>query len=105
MPIRAKAMEHLPLDETEGFTLPAEPLQDGWGEKWDDDALELRFERFGLKFKKTSKGYSVIKDCTGKPLSLPLIGYEAVDRPRQDISELIEDLELAEVVKRIQLRE
>lgn len=97
-------MAHFPIDDRESYLLPAEPLRDGWGEKWDDDALELRFERFGLILKKNSRGYTVINASTGNPLTLPPIGYEAVDSSRGDICELIEDLELAEEAKRTQVQ-
>jgi hypothetical protein len=93
-------MFRLPISQSELFNLPDEPLMDGWGEKWDDDALAVRLERFGLKLKKSAKGYTVVKASTGNPVAFPTLGYEAVDRPHHDICNLLEDFELAEAVKR-----
>lgn len=98
-------MARRPVSDLQTYALPAEPLEDGWGDKWDNDALEYRFERFGLRLKNGSTGYSVINIRTGAIVSLPMIDYEAFNRSREEICELISDLESAEVMLREQLSE
>jgi hypothetical protein len=90
------------VPELGSFTMPDRPLENGWAQVWDDDALEYRLERFGLQLKKTSQGYNILNRSTGKHVSLPLIGYEALHQLRAEICEFIEDLELAETIKRSQ---
>ena len=46
------------VDTFDLTVLPDEPLNNGWAHKWDDDALDYRFERFGLAPKRGSKGIS-----------------------------------------------
>ena len=45
-------------DPFDYLVLPDEPLTDGWSHKWDDEALDYRFGRFGLALKRSPN-----RDC------------------------------------------
>lgn len=87
-------------DPFDYLILPEEPLVDGWVHKWDDASLDYRFERYGLALKSGPGGYSILHSITGKPLTVPELDYEAVDRPFVEICEVLLDLEIAEILKR-----
>lgn len=79
------------------LAMPSEPLQDGWAERWDDDALEIRLERFGLKLKKGAN--TTRYASSGNRVSIPPFDAR---RPcsYKDVCEFVEDIELAERLKR-----
>jgi hypothetical protein len=81
------------------LAMPGEPLQDGWAQRWDDDALEIRLERFGLKLKKGAKGYTIRYTRSGNLVLIPPFDAR---RPcsHKDVCEFVEDIELAERLKR-----
>jgi hypothetical protein len=81
------------------LVLPREPLQDGLAERWHDDAVEIRLERFGLKLKKGANGYTIRYASSGNLVPVP--PFDA--RPHcshKDVCEFVEDIELAERLKR-----
>ena len=85
-------------EDSDNFAMPAEPLQDGWAERWDDDALDIRLERFGLRLKKGGNGYTIRYAGSGNSVSVP--PFDARNCSHNDVCEFVEDLELAERVKR-----
>nr|ALS91014.1 MetaGeneMark_Unknown Function [uncultured bacterium] len=91
-------------DPFDFIVLPDEPLVNGWAHKWDDDALDYRFERFGLALKRSLQGYSIVHATTENILTLQDIAYKAIDRSFSEICEVLQDLEIAEILKRRQLR-
>jgi hypothetical protein len=90
-----KAMSEVP----DTLVLPSEPLQDGWAERWDNDALEIRLERFGLRLKKGANGYTIHYASSGNPISIPPFDARR-DCSHKEVCEFVEDLELAERLKR-----
>jgi hypothetical protein len=79
--------------------MPSQSLQDGWAERWDEDALEIRVERSGLKLKKGANGYTIRYASSGYLVPIPPFDAR---RPcsHKDVCEFVEDIELAERLKR-----
>ena len=86
------------IGDSDSFLMPIEPLQDGWGEKWDDEALDYRLSRFGLRLQEKMEGYSVVFATSGNPLSLLDMNYSGCSH--NDVCDLVQDLELTERLKR-----
>ena len=87
-------------DSFDFIVLPDEPLTDGWANKWDDEALEYRFDRFGLGLNRGSKGMAIVHSVTRNVLELPELDFRAVDLSLKEMCDVLQDLEIAEILKR-----
>lgn len=87
-------------DPFDFIVLPEEPPIDGWSHKWDDEALDFRFDRFGLTLNRGLNGSSIVHSLTGNVLELPELDYKALDLSFTEICEVLQDLEIAEILKR-----
>ena len=59
----------------------------------------LGLERFGLRIKKGANGYTIHYASSGNPISIPPFDARR-DCSHKDVCEFVEDLELAERLKR-----
>ena len=87
-------------DPFDFIVLPDEPLTDGWADKWEEEALEFRFDRFGLALKRGPKGMTIVHSITRNVLELPELEFRAVDLSFSEVCDVLRDLEIAEILKR-----